>query len=134
MHRARGWSALIVATIACAATVGAAADDGLFGRWGGERLNLFLDANGGRVETDCASGLIAGPVQADRQGHFSATGTFAVQRAGSQPADVDDRAAARYSGDVKGDTMTLTISPVAGAAPQVFHLRKGVAVKLVRCL
>ncbi len=110
------------------------AGERLLGRWGGERLNLVLDGGGGQVESDCASGTITGPVIADRRGAFSAPGTFAARQPGPQAADADDRPAARYSGDVKDDTMTLTVTPAAGGPPLVFRLRRGVAVKLVRCL
>ena len=107
----------------------------LEGRWGGDRLQLTLDANGGRLELDCASGTIAGPVKSLANGKFSAVGTFDQHSPGPQRAD--EAAAvgkARYSGEIHDGAMTLSILAAGAGAPQVFHLRKGAAVKLVRCL
>ena len=107
----------------------------LEGRWGGDRLQLVLNASGGRVQMDCASGTIAGPLKPDAAGGFAATGTFEQHRPGPQRADDAQAAAkARYTGEVKDSAMTLTIEAEGAAAPQVFHLRRGEAVKMVRCL
>lgn len=40
----------------------------LQGAWAGDRLQLVIDAQGGRVESDCASGRFAGPVTASADG------------------------------------------------------------------
>jgi len=113
-----------------------ASEGGIEGTWGGDRLRLVVDAKGaGRVELDCAGGAIIGPLVLSEKGAFAAAGTFEQYRGGPQRAD--EAAAvtkARYEGTVEGGTMTLSIWPEGAAKPQVFKLRKGAAVKLVRCL
>ena len=107
----------------------------LEGQWGGDRLQLVIESNSGRVETDCASGTIDGPIKLSADGRFVASGTFEQYRAGPQRADEAAAPAnARYSGEVKQEAMKLSILPVGASAAQVFNLRKGAAVKLVRCL
>ena len=116
--------------------LGAPAAGAIEGAWGGERLRLVVDAKGsGRVELECAAGAIAGPLVLREKGTFTAPGTFEQFRSGPQRAD--EAAAvtkARYEGSVEDGTMTLSIWPEGASKPQVFKLRKGVAVKLVRCL
>ncbi len=109
---------------------------GLEGTWGGERLRLVVDAkSAGRVELDCAGGVITGPLMLSEKGTFSAAGTFEQYRGGPQRADEAASVKnARYEGTVENGTMTLSIWPEGAATPQIFKLRKGAAVKLVRCL
>lgn len=122
---------LMVAPLA----MGVPAAGSIEGAWGGDRLRLVVDAQGaGRVELDCASGAIVGPILLSEKGNFAAAGTFEQYRSGPQRAD--EAAAvtkARYEGAVEGGAMTLSIWPEGAAKPQVFKLRKGAAVKLVRC-
>lgn len=107
----------------------------LEGQWGGDRIRLVIDSNNGRIETDCASGTIGGPIKLGADGKFVASGTFEQYRGGPQRADEAAAPAnARYSGEVEQDAMKLSILPVGASAAQVFNLRKGAAVKLVRCL
>ena len=111
-----------------------AASAAAVGTWGGDRLQMTVDAQGARLQLDCASGTIGTPLVLDAQGGFSTSGTFEAQQAGPQRADESAAAAARYSGNIKGDLMTLTIQTGSNAPAQVFKLHKGVRVKLVRCL
>ena len=119
----------------CLAMAVWAAGSSLEGLWGGDRLRLVVDAGGAGIETDCASGRIAGPITLTPSGTFAASGTFDQHQGGPQRADVQPPpSSARYSGEVKGDLMTLSILPAGASAAQTFHLRKGAPVKLVRCL
>lgn len=102
------------------------------GIWGGDRLQLTVDATGARVALDCANGSISMPLVLDAHGSFAANGKFETYEPGPQKADSGGAATVRYSGVVKGDLMTLTIH--TGTTPQIFKLRKGVAIKQVRCL
>lgn len=107
----------------------------LEGQWGGDRIRLVIDSTSGRVETDCASGTISGPIKLGADGKFVASGTFEQFRGGPQRADeAAAPASARYSGEVKQDAMQLSIIPEGESGAQVYNLRKGAAVKLVRCL
>jgi hypothetical protein len=105
------------------------------GRWGGAQAQLVIDASGGRLETDCASGTLVGPLSLSGQGRFQTSGTFAQHQPGPQRAD--DPAApdsAQYSGEVKDGVMRLSVTPEGGRAVQQFQLRKGQGGKLLRCL
>jgi hypothetical protein len=113
----------------------AAAAAPLQGRWAGEQLQLVLNASGGRLELDCASGTINAPVNASSDGKFSATGTFEQHKPGPQAAGAAAKpAAARFSGAIEEGLMTLSIWPEGATVPEVFKLRAGAAVKLHRCL
>jgi hypothetical protein len=120
-------------TMATTSNAGAA-PTALQGQWSGDRLQLVIDAQGGRVESDCASGQFAGPVTASADGKFSLPGRFENHQPGPQPADVAATAAARYSGELQGSTLKLTITPAGAGAAQVYTLQSGVRVKLLRCL
>ena len=105
----------------------------LEGTWGGEHLRVVVDAKGATVEGDCADGHIPGPIALTPAGSFAAAGTFQQHKGGPQPADPRAvQTGAKYSGEIRGDVMTLSILPT-GAAAQSFTLRKGAAVKLHRC-
>jgi hypothetical protein len=83
---------------------------------------------------DCASGAILGPITPDRDGKFASSGTFEQHQAGPQRGDQQaSPAKARYVGTVKDGAMQLRILPAGAADDQVFNLRKGVRVKLIRC-
>ena len=104
------------------------------GPWGGDRLQLVIDSSGGRVETDCADGKIVGPLKLAEDGKFVASGTYEERRGGPQRAHDDMAPAnARYSGVVKAGVMKLEILVAGARAPQVFNLKKGARIKLVRC-
>lgn len=104
------------------------------GTWGGDRLQLTVEAHGARLAMDCASGSISVPLVLDAHGSFTAGGKFETHQPGPQQADDSGGVATRYSGSVKGEQMTLTIHASGAAAPQHYTLRKGVQIKLVRCL
>jgi hypothetical protein len=107
----------------------------LEGRWGGDRLQLVIESNKGSVVTDCASGTINGPIKLTSDGKFVASGTFEPHRGGPQRADEPAAPAnANYTGEVKQDVMRLSILAAGTTSAQVFNLRKGAVVKLVRCL
>jgi len=117
------------------AASGGSAPLSIEGRWGGDQVQLVFDRQGGRLQTDCASGTIAGPVHLSDLGSFSAAGTFELHQPGPQRADEGAApAAARFVGEVKDGVMRLSVTPHGAAAPLSFQLRKGLASKLVRCL
>ncbi|MEO6663568.1 MAG: hypothetical protein ABIN96_10350 [Rubrivivax sp.] len=119
---------------------GASAADTLRGVWGGQRLQLVLDANGGRLDADCANGTIGAPVTPDADGRFVAHGHFETHAVGPQPGDpaapgmAGAGDPARFSGRVEGDRLWLDILPAGASTPERFELRRGVKVKRVRCL
>lgn len=104
-------------TMAVQVAPSAAAPHPVEGQWGGEQVQLVLDASGGRIETDCASG------------------TFEQHQPGPQRADETVvQAGALFSGEVKDGVMSLSVTPDGGRAMQQFRLRKGHSGKLIRCM
>lgn len=107
----------------------------LEGRWGGDRLQLVVSAGSSKLEMDCASGSFAVPLRLNAAGQFAVQGQFERRGGGPQRADETPAAApARYTGELHGDVLTLRVWLPEAQAPMVFTLRKGVSVKLVRCL
>ena len=125
-------AAMMVMAAACAQPGRSA----LLGVWGGDRLQLVWDDQGGRLTMDCASGTINTPVAVGAHGRFSAVGSMDWHKPGPQRADEEAQAPSKvlFSGQVTPTEMTLTLKPADGSAPQVFHLHKDKAVKLTRCL
>lgn len=79
--------------------------------WGGEHIRISFTDGESRVEFDCAHGTITGPLKTDSEGRFELDGTYVREGPGpvrlnaprvSQPA--------RYSGTVKGDEMSLSVT------------------------
>lgn len=117
------------------ATAGGSVAGSIEGRWGGEQVQLLVDANGARLQTDCASGTLNGPLQLSSQGTFSASGTFDQHQPGPQRADeAAQPVAAQFSGQVKDGLMRLSVAPEGGHAALQFQLRKGQGGKVIRCL
>jgi hypothetical protein len=107
----------------------------LQGDWAGDRLQLVIDAQGGRVESDCASGRFPGPVIITGDGRFSVRGSFESRGGGPQQADAAAPAPpATFAGELLNSALTLTIAPATGAQPQVYRLQAGARIKLLRCL
>lgn len=123
---------MMVMAAACAQP----ATPALLGIWGGDRLQLVWDDQGGRLTMDCATGTIDAPVAVGANGRFSAVGSMSWHKPGPQRADEEAQAPSKvqFSGQVTGAEMTLTLQPADGSAPQVFHLHMGRTVKLIRCL
>ena len=117
-----------------AANPGSAAGP-LQGQWAGDRLHLVIDSQGGRVESDCASGQFAGPVSTTSEGRFTAKGSFESHTPGPQRADEPaTAAAASYSGEVRDGVLKLSITPAGASEAQTYTLLAGARVKRLRCL
>lgn len=107
----------------------------LQGQWAGDRLQMVVDAHGGRIEGDCASGRINGPVTVGADGRFAVQGSFENYAPGPQRADESAAAAtAGYSGEVRDGVLKLTITPAGAGPAQVYTLQAGARFKLLRCL
>jgi hypothetical protein len=136
MRKDRFKSLAVLGGLCTMATSGnaGAAPIALQGQWAGDRLQLVIDAQGGRVESDCASGQFAGPVTASADGKFNLPGSFEHHQPGPQRADVSPQTAARYSGELQGGVLKLSITPAGASAAQVYTLQSGARIKLLRCL
>jgi hypothetical protein len=103
------------------------------GTWGGEHLILEVSEKGAEAEFECARGQVTQPIRLDGRGNFDVAGTFTPEHGGpvlrnetAQPA------AARYSGHVDSDKMSLTVT-IAGKTVGVFTLSRGSHPMLRKC-
>ena len=108
----------------------------LSGTWGGDRMNLIMNAQGGDIRMDCATGTIKGKIIPDAKGRFTVRGTFDQERGG--PIRAEDFAArgkpAVFRGQIVGDTLKLAVTASGATEPQNYVLHQGHTQKLVRCL
>ncbi|MDQ3917717.1 MAG: hypothetical protein M3348_04515 [Acidobacteriota bacterium] len=105
------------------------------GVWGGEHVRLDVSEGGAAVEFDCANGSIDQPVVLDAEGRFEVKGRFAAEHGGPVRRDeTDNTRPARYAGQVKGDTLTLTVN-VGDSKESVgtFTLTRGSQGRLMKC-
>lgn len=105
------------------------------GDWGGKHVRLEVSGGGALLEFDCARGRIEGRVTLDAEGRFRANGEFA--REGFGPRDEDQVAKgmpALYTGEVKGESMTLTVT-LSGTGEEVgtYTLTRGSRARLWKC-
>ena len=122
-------SALLLAGCAFAPTEPA-------GEWGGERIALVISGEGGEIESDCAHGRIDGPFVLDPNGAFLLPGIWSREHGGPvREGEAEEELAARFSGWIAGDAMTLNIDIVSPPSRLgSFDLRKNRAPKLLKCL
>ena len=90
----------------------------------------------GQLDYDCAAGTIDQPLLADSNGRFSASGTHTPGHGGPDRINhVPTAFPARYSGNVKGDTMTLAVDvPALGTRIGPYMLRRDTEPTVMRCL
>ena len=106
------------------------------GQWGGQHVGLMMSETSGQLDYDCAAGTIDGPLTTDAAGRFTATGTHTPGQGGPDRIDYTPPShPARYSGTVRGDTMTLIVDVAAiDARIGPYALRRGAQPQLLRCL
>ena len=127
---------MLLALIAASCATPAASGRSLAGKWGGQHVGLVMGEANGRLDYDCAAGTIDGPITADAAGRFAATGTHTPgqggpNRIGSTPPSYP----ARYSGNARGDTMTLAVDvPALNTRIGPITLRRDADPILLRCL
>ncbi len=81
------------------------------GTWGGDHIRLEVTETGAQIEYDCAHGTIEGPMRLDREGRFDLKGAHIRERPGPiLLGEAPDSHPARYTGSIKGQTMTLTVN------------------------
>ena len=103
------------------------------GTWGGQHIQMMVNAKSATIEYDCATGVIQGPLTVDANGNFNLHGTHRRMRGGPTRAGEtpnDDPAA--YTGSIKGHTMTLNLK-IGDSDVETFTLEKGKEGELVRC-
>ena len=104
------------------------------GEWGGDHISMNVGEGSAKIEYDCAHGYIQGPLVVDDQGKFRLRGTFTPERGGPvRLGDTPREQPATYSGELKGDTMTLILKIGDSDDTETFTLEKGKAGNLVKC-
>ena len=79
------------------------------GRWGGSHIMMIVAAQRADIEFDCGQASVDGAIPVDRDGGFSATGTFLQERPGpTTPAGPPQRPM-RITGSIKGETMDMRV-------------------------
>jgi hypothetical protein len=106
----------------------------LAGTWSGGRHVLTVSETGARLETDCAMGEFARP-KPDAEGRFRVTGSYHREDGGPQPAP--DKPAtgtpATLEGQLRDGGLDLVLT-VTGSPPAKLGLKRGMHIKLIRCL
>ncbi len=103
------------------------------GVWGGQHINIEVGEKSAKIEYDCASGVINGPLTVEANGSFKLRGTHRPERGGPIRANDDTKGQpATYTGSIKGNTMTLTLK-VGDADTETFTLEKGKEGELFKC-
>jgi hypothetical protein len=105
------------------------------GVWGGDHVRMEVGEGGASLEFDCAAGNIERPPALDAAGRFDVKGTFNVQHAGPVLRDEEANGRpARYSGRVRGETLTLTVTlaePEEDAG--TYTLKRGSEGRVFKC-
>jgi hypothetical protein len=76
------------------------------GTWGGDDAGLIASDSSAHAHIGCTFGDTKGPIITDGSGHFDTPGTFDVD---AYPVARDIVHPARFTGEVKGQTMVLTV-------------------------
>lgn len=104
------------------------------GEWGGDHISMNVGEGSAKIEYDCAHGFIQGPLVVDDEGKFRLRGTFTPERGGPvRLGDTPPEQPATYSGELKGDTMTLILKIGDSDDTETFTLEKGKTGNLVKC-
>jgi hypothetical protein len=105
------------------------------GIWGGQQVRLTVTDEGANLDFDCANGVIEGPLLLDSAGRFDVPGVYVQEHGGPVRQNEDNRQAARYTGTVDGETLTLTIKMTKSdhaIGPLTFKLGK--RVRIFKCM
>lgn len=76
------------------------------GTWGGENAGLIASDTSAHVHIGCTLGDTKGPIHPDADGRFELEGKYNVD---AYPVDRGIFHPARFSGEINGITMTLTV-------------------------
>ena len=105
------------------------------GVWGGQHIVVEVTDLGAKITYDCADGTIDQTMERYNNGHFEVRGTHTRYRGGpARSDDKPDRHQARYTGRVKGNSMTLTVILTdTKETVGTFSLTYGERPELTRC-
>ena len=105
------------------------------GFWGGEHISMEVTAQGATVEYDCAHATIDQRIALDRRGRFNVSGVQVPEHGGPvRRNETPDGYSVRFSGQVNGKTMTLSVRNSATKhLVGTFTLVYGAEAKLRKC-
>jgi hypothetical protein len=106
------------------------------GTWGGDHIRMEATTTGANLEYDCAHGTINQPLILDANGRFDAAGTHVFEHGGpTYQNEEPDAHPARYTGQVIGTTMALTIVTTdQNRTIGTFTLTLGKQARVFKCL
>ena len=118
------------------------------GSWGGQGIVLEVTETGATLEYSCANGTVDQKFELDQEGRFDLKGTQQSETGGatrattaneSRPTGLQkpgaNRTQVRYTGQVQGQTMTLTVTlSDTGQNLGTFILTRGAPGRLRKCL
>ncbi len=96
----------IFAVLACSTATSTRITE-VAGTWGGENAGLLVSDADVHVHIGCTLGDATGPIRPDADGRFTATGTYNVD---AYPVDRGIVHPAQFTGQITGQTMTLTVT------------------------
>ncbi len=100
------------------------------GSWGGSAAGLEVGETGATAASVCARGRIDQPIVLDRENRFDVTGTYIVEVG---PASLPYPA--RYSGQIDGDRMILTVRRLdSDQVVGTHNLNFGVSFRGIPCV
>ena len=111
-------------------------DNVLTGMWGGQHVRLEVSSSGANIEYDCAHGTIDQRMTLDSGGYFDVRGTHVTERGGPvREGERLDALAARYTGRIQGETMTITVMLIdSKESAGTFTLGYGKTPRLRKCM
>jgi hypothetical protein len=101
------------------------------GKWGGDHVQLEVDAAKARIEFDCGHGAIEQPFSLEQDGSFDLAGTFT--REGGPTREQEDRQPVRYKGRADEKALSLSVEWADGRVEGPFKLQQGRDVHLRKC-
>ncbi len=102
--------------------------DTVDGQWGSDEILIEVHNGRTHIYLTCADGDIEGTIQLDRNGEFMTPGTLAIGPV------VREVLSAEYSGQVRGDILTIEITVVdSGTSLGPFTAIRGQASQIVQC-
>ena len=104
------------------------------GLWGGQHISFDVSAKGAKVEYDCAHATIDQNIVLDGKGHFNVAGRQFPERGGPVREAGQTGYPVTFSGEVKGNTMTLNVQNSSTREDiGTFTLVHGAQPKLFKC-
>jgi hypothetical protein len=96
----------VFAALACSTATSTRITE-VVGTWGGDNAGLIVSGTDVHVHIGCTLGDALGPISPDANGRFEANGTYNVD---AYPVDRGIIHPAQFTGQITGQTMTLTVS------------------------